>query len=320
MIIPTGGNRWDQLGVPNIVVPGAPPTNMYNFSFAANDKVYAALPGYNQLWQYDPATTLWSLIKSNFFSFNPMAGGNDYYKYAFTNGSNIYFVNPGTKKLKQYNLLTASWTDMANFPGTAIASITATFTATKGYVLSGISGSDGNGYGYAVVENWEYDFAANTWTSKANTPGLSRYNAASLAWGDKIYFGTGISVLLVFNPSTFQIYRIPVTDADWYEYNTTTNTWTKKADFGGGVRQDTRGFVINGTVYLGFGTAGYYTDIRTDLYSYNPASNTWAARSSYPPGNGYPPYITMVGAATSGYAITEDITAFWRYTAPYNLF
>lgn len=162
-----------------------------------------------------PVTTLCGLIINSFFNFNPITGGNDYYKYAFTNGNNIYFVNPGTKKLKQYNLLTTSWTDMANFPSTAIASNTATFTATKGYVLPGISGSDGNGYGYGVVEYWGFDFAANTWTSKANTPGLSRYNATSLTMGDKIYFGTGISVLLIFNPSIFQVYRVPVTDADW---------------------------------------------------------------------------------------------------------
>ena len=192
---------------------------------------------------------------------------------------------------------------MANFHSTVIASNTATFTATKGYVLPGISRSDGNGYGYGVVEYWGFDFAANTWTSKANTPGLSRYNATSLTMGDKIYFGTGISVLLIFNPSIFQVYRVPVTDADWQQYNTTTNTWKRNADFAGEVRQDTREFVIYGIVYLGLCTAGYYSDMRTDLNSYNPDTITWEAMSSYPPGNRYLAYLTFVGAATNGYAI-----------------
>ncbi len=310
------GNHWDQLVTPDLGSNLPPNTDMYNLSFAANDKVYVVLRGYNQLWQYDPASNLWSLFKTNFFNFTGYTG----YTYAFTNGDNIYFISASGKNLKQYNLASGLWSNKTNFPGAAGYGFTATFTTTKGYILGGANGSDANGYGYTVSENWEYDFAANTWTLKANTPGLGRYNAASYAVSDKLYFGTGISVILIFNPTTFQAFRVATIDADWYEYNTTTNTWTRKADFGGGTRQDTRGFVIGSTVYLGLGSAGYFTDIRSDLWSYNPSANTWAARASYPPGNGYPPYLTMVGAASHGYAVLEDVLSFWRYTGPYTIF
>jgi hypothetical protein len=42
--------------------------------------------------------------------------------------------------------------------------------------------------------------------------------------------------------------------ADFWEYDPVTDTWTQKADFGGGIRRDAIGFSINGKGYLGTGT------------------------------------------------------------------
>lgn len=315
LFFPISGNQWDQLPVPAVAVQGPPTIDEYNLSFAVNDKVYAVLRGYNQLWQYDPSASIWTLKQSAFFNFDAAGGGNDYYQYAFTNGNTVYFLNPGTKKLKQYNLLTAQWADKAAFPGLALSHITTSFTNTKGYAMAGVNGTDGTNPA-GLSENWEYDFTGNTWTQKANTPGLARYNAASFAVGDKIYFGTGISTGLRFNPVTFQPYHYPIIDSDWYEYSSSANTWIRKADFAGGARQDTRGFVINGNIYMGLGSAGFFIDLRTDLWSYSPLTNAWVKRAPYPPGNSYPPYITFVGAAQQGYALKANITGFWRYTAP----
>lgn len=307
------GNYWTQLAVP--VVTGPPAADDHNFSFTLNSKVYVVVRGVDQLWEYDPATGQWTQLQNNFSSFS-LSGYTD----VFANDNSVYFLNPFSKSLKEYNVATNVWTEKAGFPGTAKESVTSCNTATKGYVMNGINGGHPNGYQVTVSENWEYDFAGNSWTQKANTPGASRYNSAAYAVGDNIYFGTGIGFKLVINPVTLGISRVPVILDDWWEYNSLTNTWVAKADFAGGARQDTRGFVISGKVYLGLGSAGYFTNLKSDLWSYSPAGNSWTQRASYPPGNSYPPHNTMLGAGSRGYSVTGKILSFWKYTPPYIFF
>jgi len=308
LLIPPSGNYWTQLSTPN---PSGPPTaNDHHVSFSLNNKVYVALEGYNQLWEFDPVTTgQWSQKQSTFYTFS-----NFNFTDVFSNGNSVYFLNANTKKLKEYNVVSNVWTDKADFPGTAKTVGTAANTTTKGYIMGGTNGTHANGYAVTLSENWEYDFAGNSWTQKANAPGFGRYNSASYAVGDKIYFGTGISVFAFINPSTLQITWQPIINSDWWEYNTLQNTWAQKTQYGGGARQDTRGFVISGKVYVGMGTSGYFTGLKSDLWSYNPASDSWTQRASYPPGNSYPPFHTMIGANNRGYSVYGRLEDFWKYT------
>ena len=299
-----------QLSTPN---PTGPPTaNERHLSFSLNNKVYVALEGYNQLWEYDPVTTgQWTLQQNPFYTFSYNG-----YTDVFTVGNSAYFLNANTKKLKEYNVSTNVWTDKADFPGTVKAVGTAANTSTKGYIMAGTNGAHANGYAVTLTENWEYDFAGNTWTQKANTPGFGRYNSAAYAIGDKIYFGTGISIIANINPVTLQLTWVPFMNSDWWEYNTLQNTWTQKASFAGGTRQDTRGFAISGKVYLGMGSTGYFTGLKADLWSYNPSADSWTQRASYPPGNSYPPFNTMLSAGNRGYSVYGMFDAFWKYTPP----
>lgn len=300
--ISIGGNVWTEL------TPAASTfltAITYNLSFSVNNKLYSLIQANDQLWEFDPATSVWAVKKNNFTGQPPFT-----YVYLFTNGSKAYFGNLGSKVIKAYNFATGQWSNKANFPGTAANRASFTATGSKGYILGGING-------YPLKENWEYDFAADTWQPKANLPGTGRYNAAAYAIGDKIYFGTGISVLPIINPNTFQSYGgINVINADWWEYNTLTDTWMPKAAFGGGTRQDTRGFVLYNKIYLGLGSSGYYSDLKSDLWSYDAAANTWTQKASYPPGNEYPPHVIFASCNGRGYAVTGDIRAFWRYTPP----
>jgi hypothetical protein len=310
-IIPPLGNNWISLGSPN---PTGPPTaNMYHVSFTVNNKVYVGLEGYNQLWEYDPATTTWTKKQNTFYTFSNYDFPNT---DVFTNGNSVYFLNPETKNLREYNVLTNVWTNKANFPGNAKRIGASANTNTKGYIMAGTNGTHNGGLPVTISENWEYDFAGDSWLQKANTPGFGRNYAAAYAIDDKIYFGTGYSIIPYINPVTFKGEWKPIINNDWHEFNTLTNTWTQKASFAGGTRTDTRGFVIGGKVYLGMGTHGYFTDIKTDLWAYNPATNSWVQRVSYPPGNSYPPYITFTSTNSRGYAITGMIDAFWKYTPP----
>ncbi|MBO9561496.1 MAG: hypothetical protein J7621_01935 [Niastella sp.] len=306
--ISIGGNIWTEL---TPAAPSIPSAITYNTSFSVNDKLYSHLQANDQLWEYDPATAVWSVKKNNFTGQPAFAN-----VYLFTNGSRVYFGNLSTKVVKAYDFATGQWTNKANFPGTASGRASFTATDNKGYVLGGANGADANDYGYTLKENWEYDFAADTWQLRANIPGTGRYNAASYAIGDKLYFGTGISIMSLINPNTFQLTRIPVINSDWWEYNTLTNVWTQKAAFGGGKRQDTRGFMLGSKVYLGMGSSEYYSNLKSDLWSYDAVANTWSQRASYPVGNAYPPYVTFTSCNGRGYVVTANIQTFWRYTPP----
>lgn len=307
-LITIGGNIWTEL---TPAAPSIPTAITFNTSFSVNNKLYSLILANDQLWEFDPSTAVWSIKKNNF------TGQPIYtYIYLFTNGSRAYFGSLDTKVMKAYDFATSQWSNKASFPGTTDGRASITATGTKGYILGGVHGVDDNGYGYTLKENWEYDFAADTWQAKADFPGFGRYNAAAYAVGDKIYFGTGISVLTVINPNTFKIFRSPVINSDWWEFNTLTNTWTAKAAFGGGKRQDTRGFMVGNKVYLGLGTSEYYSNLKSDLWSYDAAANTWSQKASYPEGNAYPPYVTFTACNGRGYSVTGNIKTFWRYTPP----
>src|SRR5688572_20666680 len=141
---PALGNYWTQLTVP--VVTGPPSADDYNFSFSLNSKVYVVVRGFNQLWEYDPATGQWTQLQNNLSSFS-FSGFVD----VFTNGNSVYFLNPFSKSLKEYNVSTNVWTDKAGFPGTAKESVTSCNTATKGYVMNGTNGGHPSGYHVTVA-------------------------------------------------------------------------------------------------------------------------------------------------------------------------
>lgn len=309
------GDYWTELtNVP--VLPGPPAADDKHISFSVNNKVYAVPYGYNQLWEYDPNSSQWTQKQSTFFP-----GNFSSYVDVFCNGNSVYLLNANSKDFREYNVATNVWTDRPDFPGLASGEVSATYTSTNGYIIGGTNGTipDGNpNYTiYSLVkENWQYNFTTNTWTQKAIFPGTGRYLGAAHAAGDYVYFGTGISNRIILNPFSLQISYVPQINSDWWEYNTVQNTWTQKAAFGGGTRMDTRGFVIGGKVYMGLGAAGYYTDLRTDLWSFNASANTWTQRANYPPGNGYPPFNTMLAAGSRGYSITGKIADFWKYTPP----
>ena len=89
----------------------------------------------------------------------------------------------------------------------------------------------------------------NVWNNKTAmpNPGEGRFLAAGFAIGTKIYVGTGLNAA-----------STPLTD--FWEYNTTNDTWTQKTDFAGGARFGAVGFSINGKGYITLGgntTSGF---------------------------------------------------------------
>jgi N-acetylneuraminic acid mutarotase len=61
------------------------------------------------------------------------------------------------------------------------------------------------------------------------------------------------------------------------------DTWTKKADFGGGVRYAGVGFSIGNKAYIGTGSGveGNNAAIKNDFWEYDPVSNTWSQKANF---------------------------------------
>ncbi|GAB2561908.1 VWD domain-containing protein [Spirosoma areae] len=97
-------------------------------------------------------------------------------------------------------------------------------------------------------------------------PGQPRTGAITLAVGNRIFAGLGSG------------------QSDWYEYNSTTDTWTKRGDFAGSTKgiYDTAPFVIGQKIYLAGGVNGADGKAVSWLWEYDVQTDTWAKRKDVP--------------------------------------
>ena len=121
-------------------------------------------------------------------------------------------------------------------------------------------------YNEALADN-------EVWNQKANFGGPARHRCTAFAIGNKGYIGLG------HINST-----IDVEYADFWEYDPSTNSWSQKADFGGGQRYHAFGFTIGSKAYVGTGRkpSGGYED---DLWEFDPIANTWTQKTDIPGAN-----------------------------------
>ncbi len=174
----------------------------------------------------------------------------------------------GTYRLKdfwEYDAARNTWYRKADFPGTARNSAVAFSANGKGYVGTGYDGTN------RLNDFWEYDPTANTWKQVADFLGeypdeaRYRYGAIALSLNNKGYVGSGYGALEPTGGANDL--------KDWWEYDPTANTWTRKTSIGGSKRSNAFGFVIDGQGYVGGGTNnGTYP---TDFWKYNQESDLW---------------------------------------------
>lgn len=72
-----------------------------------------------------------------------------------------------------------------------------------------------------------------------------------------------------------------------HEYNPTTDTWTKKAEFPGTARRGAVAFAIGGKGYVGTGAVTDnppYNNYLDDFWEYDPATNKWTQKAKFPGG------------------------------------
>ena len=260
----------------------------------------------NDFWEYDPATDSWvqkadvgGEVRAYAVGFG--VGGKGYI------GTGVDGNQQPTKDFWEYNPDTNSWIKKANVGGGERHSAVGFGIGSKGYI----------GTGYTLMgtakDFWEYDPSANNWTKKAEqliADNLKRYYAVGFSIGNKGYIGTGFD-------NTNQHTN------DFWEYDPSTNTWTKKADFGGVGRYDAVGFSIGSKGYIGTGMVDYWNYITTnDFWEYDPSNDTWTKKADF--GGGERHVAVGFGIGSKGYmgtgasrtqGIMED---FWEYNPSTN--
>lgn len=177
----------------------------------------------------------------------------------------------------EYDPAADTWTQKADFGGTGRSYGVGFSIGTKGYVGTGNNDKD----------FWEYDPAANSWTRKADFGGQARSGATGFSIGMKGYIGTG-------NAGLFGT----IFKKDFWEYDPSINTWTQKADFGGGARFYATGFSIGTKGYIGTGTPDGLED-RNDFWEYDPVTNDWTQKADF--GGGARKLATSFSIGTKGY-------------------
>lgn len=114
---------------------------------------------------------------------------------------------------------------------------------------------------------------AGGWIQKADFGGIARHRTTMLAIGNKIYTGlghyNGAGPNILFD--------------DWWEYDPSTNAWSQKADYMGGLCYHATGFTMNNIAYVGTGrTSASGSTLVQDFYKYDAATNVWAEITSFP--------------------------------------
>jgi N-acetylneuraminic acid mutarotase len=187
------------------------------------------------LWAYDPATDTWTR-KADFLELERFDA------VAFSIGDRGYMgtgTGPGPTlrfDFWEYEPAADAWTQKADFSAAARSLAVGFSIRDKGYLGTGWAGMDREDF-------WEYDPATDSWTQRADFGGGARSGAVGFSIGGKGYVGTGLR----------DVFGELVSLKDFWEYDPTTDTWTRKADFQGAARSGAVGFSIGDRGFVGTG-------------------------------------------------------------------
>src|SRR5438067_1593567 len=86
----------------------------------------------------------------------------------------------------------------------------------------------------------------DSWTRKADAPGLPRYQAVGFSISSHGYLALGVDT------------SATGTRNDVWQYDTISDSWAQKADYAGRARSNAVGFTIKGGAYVGTGADSNY--------------------------------------------------------------
>ena len=114
--------------------------------------------------------------------------------------------------------------------------------------------------------------AAEVWNQKANFGGLARHRSTAFSIGNKGYMGLGH-----YNSGVGGNIHLE----DFWEYDPGSDSWTQKANFGGGLRYHAVGESYGNKAYVGTGRSPGNV-LMTDWWEFDPIANTWTLVSPFP--------------------------------------
>lgn len=191
-----------------------------------------------------------------------LPGVGRHHACSFVLGDSAYIATgDNTDDFFRYDIHNDSWVQLADFPGGNRNYAIGFAVNGKGYVSCGYNGSTAN------MEMWEYDPALDSWLQKTSGPAIGRIHPAFSVVGDRVYIGQGQQ-----NGNFVDL-------DDWYEYNTTTDSWTQKTNFMS-ARHHGVGATVGNTVYVG--TGHHLSNMYDDWYAYDASADSWQTLTSFP--------------------------------------
>ena len=246
-------------------------------------------------WEFNPQDNSWTQM-------NDFTGGPRNHAVGFAIGTKGYvttgYGSAWEKDLWEFNPVQNTWTKKAVLTGAGRSSAFGFSIGNMGYIGTGYNGSN-----FYFTDFWAYNSLNNSWTQKVDlgtTANSGRYEAVGFSIGGKGYAGTG--------------FKLGGRLKDFYEYDTTANKWTQKADFGGSDRYIAVAFSIGQKGYVGSGSdlAGF----SKDFWEYNPLNDKWTQVADCP-GEGRGEAVGFSngnkGYFGTGYKANPYMKDFWEF-------
>jgi N-acetylneuraminic acid mutarotase len=146
----------------------------------------------------------------------------------------------------------------------------------------------------SIISKDTFFVLTGRWKQKKSCNG-ARFEAFSFMLNNKGFIGTGLGNEFL---------------SDFWEYDPSSNIWSKKADFLGGKRRRAVSFEIDGKGYVGLGSNAFNEP--NDFYEYNPMDDSWTKLGDFP----VYLYNDAVGLSINGkgYCISGDFSnQVWEY-------
>lgn len=242
--------------------------------------------------------------------------------------------------LFQFFGFSQSWVIRPNFPSTSRTAVGSFSIESKGYFIGGETATATN-----LVDTWEYNTETNSWTQKANYPGVGTQKGVAFSINGIGYYGFGTAggQLFSYNPQSntwtqkatctipsisfwSTTYFVIGTKAyfldqnnKFFIYDSVTDSYTSLSDFTGQRRVTGVGFSINnkGYVCTGLNATSAGNIMLNDLWEYNPLNNTWTQKTALPATGRYASFgfsFNNKGYVLGGETNTSAMTnQFWEY-------
>jgi len=247
-----------------------------NVSYIGTGKgVQSLTPFYrSDLWEFSPSVPNVS-ISTTQTSINSVDSCTTS-SLLFSAKAHDYVVSPSYQWYKN-NTAVATGINYSYSPVVYGDSIKCTMNSTttcsvNASLISNVIAIDNFANNSSVISNWKQipDMGFN----QVNGP-KPRYGAVGFSIGNYGYIGTGmVDFGALANGAPIKYLD------DFWQYDPTSNTWSQKSNFPGGVRGYAISFVVGQKGYVGTGTNGVYS--KNDLWEYDPSTNQWLPKSNLP--------------------------------------